>query len=196
MTVSIKAPGKGFVQTSARRSDEGLGYLQVVLVVCEERLRALGPQCLHGVLALACVVPLNEAHEALVGLAGLLLVGLVFFNDAHDVGDLRLPATLGQGESGLLRNFRPVGGMALAAATPLARTWGRRVESFGSCALLRAALLLALGLWCASNVGVVLLQFLGCGFAMQHVSRVAKSLDSTCTHRLAAGSQVMSASSS
>jgi hypothetical protein len=51
MNASIKTPAKGFIQTSAGKSSQGLGgYLQVVFVVGEERLWALCPQRLHRVL--------------------------------------------------------------------------------------------------------------------------------------------------
>lgn len=114
--------------------------LQVVLVIREQCLRALGPQRLHGVLGLSVVVPLEEAHQDLAGLArrlGAFMV--VFFDYAHDVRYFGLPAALGKGVVGLL-HFGAIG-LALAATTLLCCTGDRRVERFRGCALLCTLLL-------------------------------------------------------
>lgn len=97
-------------------------HLQVVLVVGEQSLRALGPQRLHRVLALALVIPLEEAHERLVGLAGLVLIGLILLDDTHHVRHIGFPAAFGKSEGRLL-------GASAIALKALAATLLRRARS-------------------------------------------------------------------
>lgn len=109
----------------------------MVLVVRKQCLRALGPEGLHRVLGLAAVVPLYEAHQDLVGLAGLDRIGLGLFDDAHNMRHFGLPAAFGEDEGRLLR----VGAIGLALATVLLGHDRRRgLEGFRGCALLGALL--------------------------------------------------------
>lgn len=130
----------------------------MVLVIRQQCLRALCPQRLHGVLRLPVFVPLDETHEDLDSLPGLVAVGLLFLDDAHHVGNVTFPATLGQSE-GFLLWLRAVG-MTFPAAL-LRYSHSGRFNRFGGGSLLGTALLLRRwGLGWAANAVMVLLNLL------------------------------------
>ena len=74
----------------------------MAFVIGEQCLGTLGPESFHWVLGLAAVLPLQETHQNLVGLAGLDLIGIGLFDDAHNVRHVRLPAALREDERGLV----------------------------------------------------------------------------------------------